>query len=189
MATRDPDATRSALLRAAFAEFAAHGFAGARIDRIATAAECSAGLVYTYFGSKEDLFTATLDSLIEAVLEEATFTADDLPEFAGTVFDEYEANPAAVRFLTWYRLQGDPDRAPNPTAQASLAAKIAAIEDAQRRGVLPERLVPAELLGIVLHVAALSSTANPEYPNPLADYSRAQRRRVVTDTIAALIRP
>lgn len=189
MVTRNPDAKRRQLVQAALAEFAAHGIAGARIDRIAKAANCSAGLVYTYFGSKEDLFTAAFDSLIETVLEEAPITPDDLPEYAGRLFDGYEEHPEVGRFLTWHRLESDPDRAPNAVAVESTASKIAAIEDAQRRGVLPERLVPAELLGMILQIAAVWTAATPEFAGLLSHYTRADRRRVVTDAVAALIRP
>ncbi|MCU1411950.1 MAG: TetR/AcrR family transcriptional regulator [Rhodoglobus sp.] len=189
MVTRDPDAKRRQLVQAALAEFAAHGIAGARIDRIAKAANCSAGLVYTYFGSKDDLFSAAFDSLIETVLEEAPITPDDLPEYAGKLFDGYEDHPEVARFLTWHRLESDPDRAPNAAAIASTADKIAAIEDAQRRGVLPEHLVPAELLGMILQISAVWTAATPEFGEAVAQYTRADRRRVVTDAVAALIRP
>src|ERR1700709_2075594 len=107
MATRNPDAKRRRLVQAALAEFAAHGIAGARIDRIAKAANCSAGLVYTYFGSKEELFSAAFDCLIETWLEEAPITPDNLPEYAGKLFDGYEDHPEVARFLTWHRLESD----------------------------------------------------------------------------------
>ncbi|WP_410622862.1 TetR/AcrR family transcriptional regulator [Amycolatopsis sp. cmx-8-4] len=52
MAPRDPEAKRRALLEAALAEFAEHGIAGATVDRLAGRAQCSVGLVYTYFGGR-----------------------------------------------------------------------------------------------------------------------------------------
>ncbi|MCU1609211.1 MAG: TetR family transcriptional regulator, partial [Pseudonocardiales bacterium] len=39
---------RARLLDAAFAEFAQHGLAGARVDRIAEAAQANKGLIYVY---------------------------------------------------------------------------------------------------------------------------------------------
>lgn len=189
MVTRNPDAKRRQLVQAALAEFSAHGIAGARIDRIAKAANCSAGLVYTYFGSKDDLFSATFDFLIETVLEEAPITPDDLPEYAGKLFDGYEEHPEVGRFLTWHRLESDPDRQPNAAAITSTAAKIAAIEDAQRRGVVPKHLVPAELLGMILHISAIWTAGTPEFAGLVSHYTRAERRRVVTEAVAALIRP
>ena len=59
-ATRDAEATKARLLAAATAEFAAYGVAGARVDRIAGAAQANKQLIYAYFGSKDDLFDAVL---------------------------------------------------------------------------------------------------------------------------------
>ncbi len=53
--------TKSRILEAAFRDFAEHGMAGARVDRIATSAACNKNLIYVYFGSKEALFATVLD--------------------------------------------------------------------------------------------------------------------------------
>jgi AcrR family transcriptional regulator len=58
---RDPVGTRKRILAAAKAEFARHGLAGARVDIIASRAKINKQLLYHYFGSKEALFTATLE--------------------------------------------------------------------------------------------------------------------------------
>jgi AcrR family transcriptional regulator len=54
------DAARAAVLRAGFEEFVEHGFAGARIDRVASLAGVSKGAVYLHVKSKEALFEAVL---------------------------------------------------------------------------------------------------------------------------------
>lgn len=59
---RDPQATKAKILRAASHEFARVGFAGARGDRIAKRAGCSERMVYYYYGNKEELFRAVLES-------------------------------------------------------------------------------------------------------------------------------
>ncbi len=64
---RDRDATRGRILKAATAEFARHGFAGARGERIAQRARCSERMVYYYFGSKEGLFRAALEGAYGAL--------------------------------------------------------------------------------------------------------------------------
>ncbi|MFD9045102.1 TetR family transcriptional regulator, partial [Streptomyces bottropensis] len=46
-------ATKSRILQAAAAEFAAYGFAGARVDRIAKAASVNKNLIYIYFTNKD----------------------------------------------------------------------------------------------------------------------------------------
>ncbi|HEU5037228.1 MAG TPA: TetR family transcriptional regulator [Nocardioides sp.] len=55
-----PD-TRAAILVAARTAFAAQGYAGASVRSIATAAGVDAALVHHYFGSKDDLFIASLE--------------------------------------------------------------------------------------------------------------------------------
>jgi AcrR family transcriptional regulator len=59
--TRDPDASRAAILKAATDEFARHGLGGARVDRIADTAGVNKRMLYYYFGNKEDLFLAVLE--------------------------------------------------------------------------------------------------------------------------------
>jgi TetR/AcrR family transcriptional regulator len=53
--------TRTRILDAALTEFAAHGLAGARTERIATAAGVNKALLYYYFESKEKLYQAALE--------------------------------------------------------------------------------------------------------------------------------
>ena len=51
--------TRTRILAAALSEFAANGFAGARTQRIASAADVNKALLYYYFESKEKLYQVT----------------------------------------------------------------------------------------------------------------------------------
>jgi AcrR family transcriptional regulator len=53
--------TREAILAAARSAFAERGFDAAPIRQIATAAGVDPALVHHYFGSKEELFRATVD--------------------------------------------------------------------------------------------------------------------------------
>jgi AcrR family transcriptional regulator len=61
-AKRDPDATRARILDAAVAEFAGKGLGGARVDEIAVRAGVNKRMLYHYFGNKDDLFLAALES-------------------------------------------------------------------------------------------------------------------------------
>jgi TetR/AcrR family transcriptional regulator len=56
---RRPD-TRERILEAASAEFAAHGFAAARVDRIARHARVNKAMIYYHFDSKLALYSAIL---------------------------------------------------------------------------------------------------------------------------------
>lgn len=59
---RDPAATRQRILEAAKAEFARLGLGGARVDAIATRAKANKRMIYHYFGGKNELFLAVLES-------------------------------------------------------------------------------------------------------------------------------
>ena len=60
LTARNPDRTRERILSAASKEFAARGFAGARVDAIAQRAAINKRMLYHYFGDKEGLFKAVL---------------------------------------------------------------------------------------------------------------------------------
>lgn len=58
--------TREALLDAAAAVFASHGYAGASVPRIASAAGVSTGAIYANFADKQELFLAMMRRVVEA---------------------------------------------------------------------------------------------------------------------------
>lgn len=146
---RDSHATRARLLEAAFAEFAAHGIAGARVDRIAEAAGANKRLIYAYFGNKERLFDEVLRRAEEAGVEAVPFDADDLPGYAGAVFDHLVARPDLMRLRLWQLLERPADGAEPETARRRTADAAAA----QRRGALSREMAPADLLTMVLAAA------------------------------------
>ena len=57
---RDAESTRRKILTAAIAEFSTHGYAGARIDRIASTAGANKRMIYHHFGGKRLVFEAVL---------------------------------------------------------------------------------------------------------------------------------
>ena len=64
---RDPDATKSKILTAAWHEFAHKGFAGARVDAIAARSGANKRMIYHYYGDKEGLFVAVLEAAYDRV--------------------------------------------------------------------------------------------------------------------------
>ncbi len=62
-----PARSRRAILEAALAEFARHGFGGARVSRIAEAAGVNKRMLYHYFGNKEALYLAALERAYETI--------------------------------------------------------------------------------------------------------------------------
>jgi len=67
--TRDADRTQQAILRAAMDEFSTAGLGGARMDSIAERAGVNKRLIYYYFGNKEALFLAALETTYADIRE------------------------------------------------------------------------------------------------------------------------
>lgn len=67
---RDAERTRAAILAAATAEFAGHGLSGARVDRIAGRAGTNKRMLYYYFGDKEGLWLAVLETAYAQIRNE-----------------------------------------------------------------------------------------------------------------------
>lgn len=188
MAPRDPEAKRRALLEAALAEFAEYGIAGARVDRLAGRAGCSAGLVYTYFGSKEELFDAVFDQVVQQVTEQVPISPDDLPEYAGALFDGQTAHPDVLRLATWHRLE---QRGGKPAIEAitrSSQAKVDAIRQAQRDGRLSTRFTAPELLMLTINTASMWALQSPEI-SALGPREHAARRATVVEAVRRLVEP
>ena len=184
---RDAEATRQRLLDAAAEEFAARGIAGARVDRIAQAAQSNKAQIYHYFGSKDGLFEAVFDRVVEAALREIPIDPADLPEYAGRLFDRYQEHPEIQRLATWHRLERADGDDPIEAIVASNAAKVNAIADAQRAGLLTTRFEPAVLLGLVLTLSGTWSSMTPEYSGLVRRLSVARRRQAIVDAVAALL--
>lgn len=64
---RDGARTARRILQAATAEFAQRGYEGARIERIIRKAGCNMRMLYHYFGSKQKLYLAVLESIYEDI--------------------------------------------------------------------------------------------------------------------------
>ncbi|MFJ9767324.1 TetR family transcriptional regulator [Streptomyces erythrochromogenes] len=144
---RDSHATKARLLDAAFSEFAAYGIAGARVDRIAETAQANKRLIYVYYGNKEQLFDAVLQRALETGSEVVPFDADDLPGYAGAVFDHLVERPELMRLVLWKQLE----RPGSTGAEAeSYAGKIAAVRQAQETGRIDPGIAPVDLLTLVI---------------------------------------
>jgi AcrR family transcriptional regulator len=151
VAARSSAATKERLLQAATDEFATHGIAGARVDRIAAAARANKQLIYAYFGSKDGLFDAALTESCTDLMDSVPFDPDDIPGYVGRLFDHAVAHPEVFRLVTWAGLER-----PGAVAQFeadSYGAKLEAITGAQREGRLDASLAPADLLALVMGVA------------------------------------
>ncbi|MQY05628.1 TetR/AcrR family transcriptional regulator [Actinomadura macrotermitis] len=104
----DAEATKRRIFDAAMAEFAAHGLAGARIDRIARAACANKQAIYLYYGNKDKLFGAVLQGKVDEICNSAGLDPAALAESVGQLFDWYGEHPELIRLLLWEALENGP---------------------------------------------------------------------------------
>jgi len=180
---RNAEATRERILEAALAEFSAHGIAGARVDRIAQAAGCNKNLIYIYFEDKETLFTTVLMKHLMRVHEEQPFTPDDLPGYAGKLFDWAIANPDLMRLLAWCALEQKPNGSAERTA--TIREKISKLAAAQHAGHVG-RTFPADfLLTAIMSLGTAWSAASlfgPSLDPKFAQHPAKVRKSVIEAT-------
>lgn len=157
---REAAAAKARLLEAAAEEFAEHGLAGARVDRIAPRAGVNKERLYSYFGSKERLFGAVLTDRLRELARALPVTPvalADVRAFAGAVYDYHRANPQLVRLLQWEALAyGDrpvPDEAERTADYARKAATVA--EALFERDGEPTGDRPLDAAHLLLFVLAL----------------------------------
>src|ERR1700712_4068531 len=103
---RDPEGTRRRILLAAAEEFAAGGLFGARVDQIARRAETNERMLYYYFGSKEQLFTAVLEHAFGALVDtersldlDGIAPVEAMTRLAHFVWDYYRDHPELLRLI------------------------------------------------------------------------------------------
>lgn len=187
MATRPRDGERSRqrLLEAATSEFAGHGIAGARVDRIAEGAQVNKAQMYAWYGSKEGLFDAVLARHLHRIVDAVPLTADDLPGYAVALYDSYLTDPELVRLAGWYRLERVPSGPLLAAHPGHDDGKDDAITLAQEQGHVVAGLRPADVYALVIAMAgtwspiSATTTASPGDDGAEHDRRRAALRGAV----------
>jgi TetR/AcrR family transcriptional regulator len=137
---RDPERTKARILQAALEEFAAKGFAGARVSEIATKAGINKQLISYYFGGKEGLFQALTSSWQS---QESTF-ADQGSSLAKLVAAYARAGAGSRdlgKLLLWQSLSDDVPE--DPAYAAEVRRDVEHLRERQAAGELPADLDPA----------------------------------------------
>jgi AcrR family transcriptional regulator len=108
---RDAVATRGRILDAAKEEFAARGLKDARIEDVAERAGANRRMIYYYFGSKDGLYLAALESVYAQLMdEERKIDVDKLhpvqaiTELVRLKIDHYTQHPEFIAFLNMENL-------------------------------------------------------------------------------------
>jgi AcrR family transcriptional regulator len=143
---RNPQRTRERILSAALREFAANGFAGARVDAIARRAAINKRMLYHYFGNKEHLFREVLRRKITERQASAEGLSGDPAESLPFWFQLSCQDADWVRLLEWEALQAD-NQLIDETGRRALALRsLDRICQQQALGYLAGKFEPGHLL-------------------------------------------
>jgi AcrR family transcriptional regulator len=185
------ESTRERLLAAAHAEFARHGIAGARVDRIAADARANKAQLYTFFGSKDALFETVFGASLDGIVNAVPIDGTDLPGYAVRLYDEYLENPGLVRLATWARLERTPTGHLVGDAGRMDAGKLADIERAQASGHIDAFYRPFEVLTTVIAISMTWSPASTTYAADAseAEAEHARRREVIAEVVRRTFSP
>jgi AcrR family transcriptional regulator len=103
---RDAEATKQRILRASRAEFARHGYSGARVDRIARAARANKRMLYYHVGNKDALYLEALEAAYadiraaeQKLCLEAMQPLEAIERLVRFTWEYYLANPEFIALL------------------------------------------------------------------------------------------
>jgi AcrR family transcriptional regulator len=147
---------REAVLEAALAEFAAHGLDGGSTEAIARAAGISQPYVFRLFGTKKELFMATIERCLRGTLEmmrtaSAGLKGEAVLEAIGEAYTQRLANPTYLHAqMQSYAACGDP--AIREVVRQGYGEMVEYVERAS--GLAPDRVAHFFAKGMLLNVVA-----------------------------------
>lgn len=202
--TRNAAKTRQRILDAAEALFAARGLEGTRMAAIASKAGCNQALLYHYFSSKDELFTAVLEQTYAKIRHaeqqlDLTHLApkaamQKLVEFS---FDYVRANPSFIKLINDENLHGAEHLKKSADARqlnTPLVATLAAILQAgAARGEFRPGVDAVQLYITIASVAyfftANRATLSVIFDLPEVEATWALRRAHIVDVVLGYLRP
>lgn len=179
---RNAERSRERILDAALEEFAAHGYAGARVGTIATRAGLNKQLISHHFGGKRGLYRSVMTERRLRGGGELEGMVEPAPDALASFFERARKDPEWVRVLLWEALEdhgelraGPHSPDPDDPRRARYAERIVWVEREQAAGRLPAGLDPTmlllSLLGAALHpvllpdVCQVMTGSRPEDPD------------------------
>jgi TetR/AcrR family transcriptional regulator len=202
---RDADATREKILHAALAEFGTRGLPDTRTDDIAARCKVNKRMIYYYFGSKEGLYLAALESVYEELVRlERAIEVEHLDPVAALEvmidlkIDYYIDNPHFISFLMMENLYNARNLRRSKkldTFKTPLTEVIARIlERGERLGLFRRNIDPVDLY---ISICALGfmyfanrHTLGAIFGRDLMSAAALKRRRrAIIDMVMAYLQP
>ena len=196
--------TRDRILDVALQEFSRRGLSGARIDAIAAESGLNKGMIYYYFGSKEDLYVAALEESYRRFRQiESDFHLESLPPvealgaLVGASFDFHAAHPEFIRMVMSENINHGEYIRKIPELRAINRSAITVLDSLCRRGIA-DGVFRADVDPVDLHmtISALSfyNVSNRHTFSFIFDRDlgapevHAARRASVIDTVLRAVR-
>ena len=178
-------------MAAAKDEFSEHGFAGARLNQIASTARASKERLYTYFTSKEQLFEAVVAQWIEDAPYRVPLTAEDVPGYVGALFDNIVADPRGARLQRWIELEAPSGLSDDHLLRRLFRAKLAEVRRGQQAGLIDPSWHPMDLLTLLTEIVQ-SMAAGASVISSIIDEERAgdtltERRSAAAEAARRLV--
>jgi len=152
------DQTRARILSAALRQFSQNGLAGARTEQIAEDAGVNKALLYYYFRSKDELYTAAIEMVVESV-RASSFAALEADASAGerflrmvlNHFDRIHSNRPFQSLLQqeMIRLHRGEANALGPLAERLFRPLWSRVQTVLEEGIAAGELIPAEWMQMV----------------------------------------
>jgi AcrR family transcriptional regulator len=183
-------ATRQRIIDVATREFAEHGIAGARIERVVAAARTNKAQLYAYFGNKDGLFDAIFFASLERIVNVVPIDAADLADWAVRLYDEYLERPDLIRLATWARLERRPTGHLVADIDRLDQNKLKAITDAQARGLVRDG-DPFDVMAMVIAMSMAWSPVSNVYAATAGEPAETHERRrdFLRDTVRRAVAP
>jgi AcrR family transcriptional regulator len=193
-ATRNPSRSRERILAAALKEFAAKGFAGARVDLIARRAAINKRMLYHYFGTKEHLFREVLRLKMAERQAWADTLSGDPAESLVFWFDAACNDTDWVRLLEWEALRGNLEKViDDKQRRAATARGLERIRQRQARGLISAEFDPRHVMlamrSLTMFPAAFPQLTRHIMGRPVSDPKFQKERAGFLRRFAAAFRP
>jgi len=158
------ESTKDKVLKAARTLFVQHGFSGTSIGNIAKLAAINHSLIFHHFKSKELLWQAVKQSIVQ----DAEQTTNNIPDtalsfavFLRELFvrnmDFYRNNSDLIRMINWQRLEPDASHNIGISKSADMDKWMAAFSHYQQQGDIQAKLKPEWIITLILSI--ISSAA------------------------------
>ncbi|PZU90681.1 MAG: TetR family transcriptional regulator [Chelatococcus sp.] len=203
--TQDPEGVRRNILAAAKSEFVENGLSGARVDEIAARTATSKRMIYYYFGDKEGLYRAVLETMYDRIRSsERGLDLASLPPLEAMTrlveftFDYHVDNPDFVRMVMVENVHHARNLKASNTIAGLNRSVVDVTRDTYRRGVEEGLFRPGyDPLDIHLTISALSiynvshrATVGQVFGYDMCAPDIIARRRVMAiEAVLGMLRP